>query len=680
MLVFRGMCIALFAFCSSHVFSQSVTEVGSLSQPTVGHSATLLDNGKVLLVAADGRSELFDPTTNTWSLTSSMTVGSGTHSAVKLADGKVLVFGGFAASGSPLSRAELYNPATGAWSTTGSLTAARASNSATLLPNGRVIAVGGQGANSALLASIEEFDPSTAVWTTISSLPQARKGHTAKFLQSGEILLLGGATAFSQRTADCWRFNRASTAFSTCSPIPIARSGHTATKLIDNRILVIGGAEAAGGFESVYDPSADAWSLTPLAVRTYTNHTTSLLRSLSVTVIGGGDSGGSSLYSGDNMSLDSSERFFTSVGTTKYLNFRRAGHTLTALTDGRMLVAGGYSSFNETFFVTNFFVSPKIDNKSFVIDKSGLAIGIGSETGRTPFSPEAGESYLLTISISSTIPITPTGTISVSDGASSCNVTLPSATCKLRTVTAGQKQYIVTYSGDGEYSASTGTVSRPEGDLLRVERAGSVAGVISYDPLVFHPSGYFIFGCGSGSSFPLVPSCDVLFTSGALTLTPVNAEGSTFVGWQGACAGTQSTCVTSRPSAGSLVVRAVFAPTSSLPLKLDIDANGVVDAATDGQLIRRFMSRVHDRALTQSVLGSNPQRTASDEIEDRLNSMTPLLDVDQNGRADAMTDGVVILRFLLGFRNDALTQNAIGVGARRTDPTEISTHLQSMMP
>jgi hypothetical protein len=170
-----------------------------------------------------------------------------------------------------------------------------------------------------------------------------------------------------------------------------------------------------------------------------------------------------------------------------------------------------------------------------------------------------------------------------------------------------------------------------------------------------------------------------LTASGQYTFSSV-PSGVRFVGWQGVCAGTDPTCVLTMPVSGSLVVKAAFVLEANLPLKLDIDGNGVVDAHTDGQLILRFMGRIDDAALTQSVLGANPQRTAPDAIDARLNSMTPLLDVDQNGRADSGTDGVMILRFLFGFRGDSLIQGVIGLGARRTDAAEIAAHVQSLMP
>ncbi len=71
---------------------------GSLNVPRLQATATLLDNGRVLV--AGGRnfaftqalnsSELYDPISETFSLTGSMTDARGSHTATKLANGKVL--------------------------------------------------------------------------------------------------------------------------------------------------------------------------------------------------------------------------------------------------------------------------------------------------------------------------------------------------------------------------------------------------------------------------------------------------------------------------------------------------------------------------------------------------------------------------------------------------------------
>ena len=51
------------------------------------------------------------------------------------------------------------------------------------------------------------------------------------------------------------------------------------------------------------------------------------------------------------------------------------------------------------------------------------------------------------------------------------------------------------------------------------------------------------------------------------------------------------------------------------------------------------------------------------------------LDIDDNGIADALTDGIIIVRYLFGLRGDSLIQDAIGPGATRTDPVEIAAFL-----
>ncbi len=51
------------------------------------------------------------------------------------------------------------------------------------------------------------------------------------------------------------------------------------------------------------------------------------------------------------------------------------------------------------------------------------------------------------------------------------------------------------------------------------------------------------------------------------------------------------------------------------------------------------------------------------------------MDIDANGRMDATTDGLLMMRYLLGIRGTALTSGALGVGAARTNPADIEAHL-----
>src|SRR5205823_3655444 len=121
------------------------------------HTATLLPNGKVLIAGGLGptgvntfssfnSAELYDPATGTWSLTGNLNTGRDGHTATLLQSGKVLVAEG---SNCPslndcvnLKSAEIYDPATGTWSSTGNLNIF-SFGPATLLQNGKVLVIGG---------------------------------------------------------------------------------------------------------------------------------------------------------------------------------------------------------------------------------------------------------------------------------------------------------------------------------------------------------------------------------------------------------------------------------------------------------------------------------------------------------------------------------------------------------
>ena len=94
----------------------------------------------------------------------------------------------------------------------------------------------------------------------------------------------------------------------------------------------------------------------------------------------------------------------------------------------------------------------------------------------------------------------------------------------------------------------------------------------------------------------------------------------------------------------------------------------------------RHLAFVHDEALIAASIGSGSIRTSARDIETRLLDMSPLLDVDGNGLIDAATDGLLLLRYLLGIRGDALVANALGQGARRIQPSEVESYLQTLAP
>jgi hypothetical protein len=129
-----------------------------------GHTATLLPDGALLITGGlttlsgftyypptNGSSvvltsaELRDPTTGEFTSAGKMTVEREEHTATLLPNGKVLLVGGATGSAGTLSSAELYDPATRTFEATATMSTSRSGHSATLLRDGSVLIVGGHG-------------------------------------------------------------------------------------------------------------------------------------------------------------------------------------------------------------------------------------------------------------------------------------------------------------------------------------------------------------------------------------------------------------------------------------------------------------------------------------------------------------------------------------------------------
>ncbi len=121
-------------------------------------------------------------------------------------------------------------------------------------------------------------------------------------------------------------------------------------------------------------------------------------------------------------------------------------------------------------------------------------------------------------------------------------------------------------------------------------------------------------------------------------------------------------------------------PEEITSMNIDIDGNGEADALTDGLLIVRFLFGFTGDSLINDVIGDNATRNTVTEIEGFLEDINPTLDIDGNGEVDALTDGLLVVRFLFGFTGDSLTNDVIGENATRNTFGEVENFLESLLP
>ena len=111
----------------------------------------------------------------------------------------------------------------------------------------------------------------------------------------------------------------------------------------------------------------------------------------------------------------------------------------------------------------------------------------------------------------------------------------------------------------------------------------------------------------------------------------------------------------------------------------DMDGNGEADALTDGLLMLRYSFGLRNESLTADAISPNSAMSAS-EVETRIAMMSVITDIDGNTEVDALTDGLLLLRYLFGLRNDSLISDVIGSGASRTSSVDVTAYLDSKMP
>ncbi len=323
--------------------------------PRTNLSVTLLDSGKVLVaggrtganLAATATAEVFDPETNTFSPTGSMSVGRARHSAEKTQDGRVVVIGGVTGNGdagyTPTASVEVWDESTGEWSAGPSLPRRRDLFSATQMGRGRgIVVVGGRDGNTTL-RDVLVLDDALTAWSTKPSLSEARFGHLALPVESGEALLIVGgrvgADALAIDSVEIYDFDDEDV--EARSAMGETRAAACGVSDGDD-VVVFGGYSGsfADGFTATlsaetYDFDDDSWDeVFQNMAEPRLFGTANLVVGLGIIVVGGAQD----VPTDSVEAYDPQDETFSQLPPLKH---RRLAHSAVALRDGRLLVVGG---------------------------------------------------------------------------------------------------------------------------------------------------------------------------------------------------------------------------------------------------------------------------------------------------------------------------------------------------
>jgi hypothetical protein len=243
-----------------------------MSERRVRPTVTVLLDGRVLVAGGetmpspigDGRAaiagDVFDPRTARLTPTAPMPGRRCRHAAALLPDGRVLLTGGTAEPGRlgrELASAALYDPAADRFTEAAPMRHPRAFHTAAPLPDGRVMVLGGSfsGEPRRLVAATEIYDPETDSWSEGAALPLPRAYHVVTPVGGGRLLVTGGFAETQGRTPLAGLFDPESGRWHAAGEMAIGRDSHTAT-LLGGAVLVVGGQRTARLLHAIEEPGA----------------------------------------------------------------------------------------------------------------------------------------------------------------------------------------------------------------------------------------------------------------------------------------------------------------------------------------------------------------------------------------------------------------------------------------
>jgi hypothetical protein len=332
----------------------------------------------------------FIPTSGSFAATGSLAAARNFHTATLLQDGRVLIVGGSGAFGGFLSSAELYDPATGLFTPTGSLLRARSQHTATLLASGKVLVAGGytDGSSPAGAATAELYDPVTGTFSAAGTLARPRAQHSAVRLSNGKVLLSrGDMLQISVPDGTAELYDPMTQAFSLTGSTITPRAAHQALLLTDGRVALVGGNTTSSSNADIYDPTSATFATLALSTAPAIGSASLMLPNGKALLVGGQNAGNF---------VQAAQSVDFATGSTAMLApllFVRSGASATLVAADRVLVFGGrgagrmveraelYDMTANTFAVTGGYLTGREFHTATRLNNGRVLIAGGSSNG-----------------------------------------------------------------------------------------------------------------------------------------------------------------------------------------------------------------------------------------------------------------------------------------------------------
>ena len=325
------------------------------SGPRWLHTHTVLADGDSFLIAGGedlstgevhNTAYVYFPSNRTWLATGNMTATRAEHTATLLPDGRVLVVAGRGVTTYRTS-AEIFDPQTGTWTATSAITQPRAGHGAVLLANGNVLVHGGTFGPQSYRNTALAYDPVSGNWTALAAGPRVAYHFIAAYGDS-KVVVYGGKTngTASGFTATASTYSFADNAWTTVANSTGQRA-QGATVVVDTTVFFIGGVNNGSVLNTVAAFDTVAESITPSVGVLNTRRVLPaavVLPSGAILVMGGTRSDGTALASVET----STDATGTTWVTGDAMRSARVGATASYMApyNGGVVVVGGQLSDN----------------------------------------------------------------------------------------------------------------------------------------------------------------------------------------------------------------------------------------------------------------------------------------------------------------------------------------------